>query len=173
MRIRLSMRFAALTVIFLSGLLAPQAFAGRTIVVAQRHPMASDEGAGSAEQPFKTISRAARTIEAGDTVRIEEGEYRETVEVAADGTAQEPIVFTAAPGARVVVTGADVSVAAVERRASGSASVRGLSGPGTMESVGVPPHSSKGWRRMSHAQHGVARTLRGDELPAHPLRQAP
>lgn len=38
---------------------------------------------------------------------IHAGTYRETVTVAADGTAERPIRFEAAPGERVVITGAD------------------------------------------------------------------
>jgi len=45
---------------------------------------------------------------AGDIVRIDDGVYRETVIVEQSGAEKRPIVFEAAPGANVVVTGADV-----------------------------------------------------------------
>ena len=43
----------------------------------------------------------------GDTVIIRDGVYRECVVVATSGTEQRPIRFQAAPGAHVVLTGAD------------------------------------------------------------------
>lgn len=81
---------------------------GRTIVVAQRHPAAADNNQGSADKPFKTISRAAQEARPGDQVLIEDGVYREAVVVETSGTKEHPILFAAAPGANVVVTGADV-----------------------------------------------------------------
>ena len=76
-------------------------------IVNRRHPEASDENPGTAEEPFKTISRAAKAVRPGDVVIIRCGVYREAVAVDANGTAEAPISFQAAPGERVVVTGAD------------------------------------------------------------------
>lgn len=56
---------------------------------------------------FRTISEAAAHVEAGDTVVIHGGVYREQVVVEASGTAERPIRFVAATGEHVVVTGAD------------------------------------------------------------------
>jgi parallel beta helix pectate lyase-like protein len=56
---------------------------------------------------FRTIGEAARAVEAGDTVLIHTGVYREAVVVERSGTAARPIRFEAAPAAAVVVTGAD------------------------------------------------------------------
>ena len=78
-----------------------------TYEVAQRNPQASDGGDGSREQPWKTISRAAAKVAPGDTVVIRDGTYREQVVLKTNGTEQAPIRFEAAPGARVVLTGAD------------------------------------------------------------------
>ncbi len=61
----------------------------------------------SQEKQFRTISEAARKVDAGDTVLIHGGVYRERVIVEASGTAEKPIRFIAAPGERVVITGAD------------------------------------------------------------------
>ena len=80
---------------------------GAVYVVAAAHPRANDDNLGTAERPFRTIGKAASVVKAGDRVLIESGVYREKVRVEADGTAQRPIVFTAAPMARVVVTGAE------------------------------------------------------------------
>lgn len=60
-----------------------------------------------ADRQVRTIGEAAERVRAGDRVLIHGGVYRETVKVAADGTAERPIRFEAAPGERVVVTGAD------------------------------------------------------------------
>ncbi len=75
--------------------------------VAQRDPQANDTGPGTAAQPWKTIARAARTAGPGDTVIIGDGVYRENVVVKASGRPDAPIRFEPAPGAHVVLTGAD------------------------------------------------------------------
>jgi parallel beta-helix repeat protein len=60
---------------------------------------------GSLTQPFCTISAAAAHASAGVTVKVAAGIYRERVVVRASGTARRSIVFTAAPRAKVVITG--------------------------------------------------------------------
>jgi hypothetical protein len=55
----------------------------------------------------RTISDAAKNATAGDTVIIHGGTYRESVIIQAGGTEAKPILFTAATGEHVVVTGAD------------------------------------------------------------------
>ena len=79
--------------------------------VAQHSPLASDDGPGTQEQPWKTISKAATTVRPGDRVMIRDGTYREAVVVKTSGTAQAPIVFETAPGARVTISGADRLIA--------------------------------------------------------------
>jgi len=59
------------------------------------------------EAQFRTISEAAARVEAGDTVLIHGGTYRERVVVEKSGTAERPIRFVAATGEHAVVTGAD------------------------------------------------------------------
>jgi len=54
-----------------------------------------------------SIAEAARRVEPGDTVLVHSGVYREGVVVERGGTAERPVRFMAAPGERVVVTGAD------------------------------------------------------------------
>lgn len=81
---------------------------GRTYVVAQLHPAASDDNPGTPDRPFQTISRAAKAVQPGDAVLIEDGIYRETVVIEASGTKEQHIVFQAAPMAQVTVTGADL-----------------------------------------------------------------
>ena len=62
-------------------------------------------GSGSLKKPFCTIGGAAAHLSPGVTVRVASGTYRERVVVQASGTARRPIVFTAAPRARVVISG--------------------------------------------------------------------
>lgn len=76
--------------------------------VAQRDAQASDQGPGTAGQPWKTLAAAARKVRPGDIVRIRGGVYRESVSIRVDGTQEAPIRFEAAPGEWVVVTGADL-----------------------------------------------------------------
>jgi hypothetical protein len=78
-----------------------------TYEVAQRNPQANDNGDGSRERPWKTIAKATQKAGPGDQVVIREGVYREEVVVKNSGTERAPIIFEAAPGAQVVLTGAD------------------------------------------------------------------
>jgi hypothetical protein len=76
--------------------------------VAQNDPAASDEGPGTAEAPWRTVAKAAQTSEAGDRVVIHEGVYREWAEPRNSGRPGAPIIYEAAEGETVVMTGADV-----------------------------------------------------------------
>lgn len=68
----------------------------------------ADVGPGSAEQPFRTISRAAEQAQPGDTVTVHEGIYRERVNPPRGGTSDEQrIVYRAAPGEKVFITGSE------------------------------------------------------------------
>ena len=67
----------------------------------------SDANPGSLAQPFRTISKAAALVHAGDTVHIATGVYREAVRLTQSGTAEKPVRFEAALAAKVVVIGAD------------------------------------------------------------------
>jgi len=107
-RHRFGAYLAALFLPMLLGWIVCRDAQGRTFVVAQLHPAAGDDKAGTAAEPFKSIARAARDVQAGDTVRVEDGVYRETVVVESSGSKEHPIVFAVAPGANVIVTGADV-----------------------------------------------------------------
>ncbi len=84
-----------------------EAIEGQTYYVDQNHPAASDEKFGTEEEPFKTISRAAEEAEAGDTVIVKDGVYRETLKPKNSGTPNAPITFRA-EGANVVISAADV-----------------------------------------------------------------
>ena len=86
----------------------PQQLTGRLYVVDQAIAAADDDGPGSPERPFRTIAPAAARAVAGDTVLVHEGVYRECIAPANSGTAARPLVFRAAPGHRVIVTGSEV-----------------------------------------------------------------
>jgi len=64
--------------------------------------------ADGADGPFRTIQRAAELAEAGDTVVVRAGVYRETVTPAHSGEPERPIVFKTYPGEDVTVSGADI-----------------------------------------------------------------
>jgi hypothetical protein len=67
-----------------------------------------DSAQGSINAPFRTIQKAADIVQAGDTVWIFSGTYRETVNVPTDGTAEQAIVFKAFPGDSVTISGGKI-----------------------------------------------------------------
>ena len=79
-------------------------FAGSVYVVSID---GDDANPGTLPKPFRTIQKAADTMQAGDLCLIRQGVYRETVIVPHDGAADKPLVFAAYPGEHPVVSGAD------------------------------------------------------------------
>lgn len=78
---------------------------GREIHVSQN---GSDRFAGTKDQPFRTISKAAQAARAGDTVIVHAGEYREWVKPAYGGTSNvNRITYQAAEGEKVVIKGSE------------------------------------------------------------------
>ncbi len=76
----------------------------RTLYVS---PNGNDANPGTSPgRPFRHIQRCAEVMGPGDTCDILSGTYRETVTPTRSGTAAAPIVYRAAPGARVTVDGA-------------------------------------------------------------------
>ena len=75
-------------------------------------PWGSDDGPGTADQPYATIEHALQQLDAGDRLIVREGTYRERIDLAADriesGRADKPITVRAAAGERVVVQGSIV-----------------------------------------------------------------
>jgi len=65
------------------------------------------DGNGSITRPYASVNQAAQNALAGDTVFIHEGVYRETIRPVNNGTAANPILFTALQGDSVVICGAD------------------------------------------------------------------
>ncbi|MEK7414156.1 MAG: right-handed parallel beta-helix repeat-containing protein [Planctomycetota bacterium] len=96
-----TLRLVALTVGLSASVLAAE------YVVDQRHAKASDDNAGNAAAPYKTIAKAVGLAQAGDTVLIKGGDYRESIEVKNTGTAEQRLTIKGAPGERVLINGAD------------------------------------------------------------------
>lgn len=66
-----------------------------------------DTNPGTKEAPFLTINKAAAVAWPGDVVIVHQGIYREWVNPAHPGTETAPIVYQAAQGEKVVITGSE------------------------------------------------------------------
>jgi alpha-N-arabinofuranosidase len=68
-----------------------------------------DTNDGSASKPLKTISAAAQMAQAGDTITVHAGTYRERVNPPRGGESdQKRITYQTAPGEKVVIKGSEV-----------------------------------------------------------------
>ena len=85
-------------------MLEARLFLSRTWFVS---PSGSDQSLGTISQPFKTIQHAAGLAQAGDTVYLRAGTYRETVTPAHSGTSAAPITYSAYNNELVTIDGAD------------------------------------------------------------------
>ena len=79
-----------------------------TFYVDQQNAASRDENDGSESKPLKTIGAAVAKLNAGDSVIIHAGVYREAVTIKASGVAQHLISISAAWGERVIIDGADI-----------------------------------------------------------------
>ena len=69
----------------------------------------NDAGAGTVAHPLRTISGAAARAQAGDVVTVHEGVYRERIDPPRGGASErQRIVYQAARGEKVVITGSEV-----------------------------------------------------------------
>lgn len=69
-------------------------------------PGGSDTNTGTADQPWRTLQKAADTSQAGDTILLQSGTYtEEEVVFTRSGSPNAPITFTNAPGAVVTLKG--------------------------------------------------------------------
>lgn len=69
----------------------------------------SDESPGTAEMPFRTIQHASDVAQPGDVITVRAGIYRECVNPPRGGLSDtQRIVYRAAPGEKVVITGSEV-----------------------------------------------------------------
>jgi parallel beta-helix repeat protein len=76
-----------------------------TLYVDRSSSACSDSGSGTTSQPLCTIGAAAARVTTGQTVEVASGTYPESVTLSRSGTSTAPIVFTAAPGATVTLSG--------------------------------------------------------------------
>ena len=67
-----------------------------------------DTNAGTLNQPFKTISKAASLAKAGDTVLVRAGIYRESITPTSSGSSGAPITFAPYNNEVVTISGADL-----------------------------------------------------------------
>lgn len=68
----------------------------------------ADDQPGTSSQPLRTIQRAATLAQPGDNITVRAGVYRERINPSRGGTSDAcRIVFQAAPGERVEITGAE------------------------------------------------------------------
>ncbi|MEN8137068.1 MAG: right-handed parallel beta-helix repeat-containing protein [Bacteroidota bacterium] len=68
-----------------------------------------DKNPGTEAQPFKTISKAAEILVAGDTVTVHKGVYRESVSPVNEGKSDiQRILYRAADGENVVIKGSEI-----------------------------------------------------------------
>jgi len=74
--------------------------------VDQRHALASDDNPGTKHNPWKTVGKAAATLQPGDSVIVRPGIYRERIVPKHSGTKDKPVVYRA-EGNGVVLSGAD------------------------------------------------------------------
>jgi parallel beta-helix repeat protein len=100
-------RYVAVAVAIVAVLVpgAARAVPGTTLYVDRVNPSCSDSGSGTIDAPYCTIGAAAHVVGAGQTVQVAGGSYPEAVTVSTSGTSSAPIVFTAAPGATVTLSG--------------------------------------------------------------------
>jgi len=77
--------------------------------VAATHPWAADANPGTADEPWKTIGRAAEVLQPGQKVVVHAGVYREHVVPSSGGAGPDSMIaYEAAPGEEVVVSGAEL-----------------------------------------------------------------
>lgn len=81
----------------------------KTYYVDNKSESADDEGPGTLDKPFKTISKAADILQPGERVIIREGVYFESVHPRRGGTDPETMIsYEAAEGENVVVKGSAI-----------------------------------------------------------------
>ncbi|MBN2590904.1 MAG: right-handed parallel beta-helix repeat-containing protein [Sedimentisphaerales bacterium] len=104
----------------------------KTYYVNCNSPDADDNGPGTSEKPFKTISKAAEVLQPGERVVIATGVYREFVRPARGGTGPTQMIsYEAAPGAKVSIRGSEVvNINDLERSVTASRGRGGFGGGG-------------------------------------------
>ena len=70
-------------------------------------PDGDDSFPGTRGKPWKTLAHASSRAVAGTTIHLMDGVYREVLQIAHSGTSEKPVTFTAASGAKPVISGLD------------------------------------------------------------------
>lgn len=70
-------------------------------------PRGSDTNPGTASEPYATLQASVDKLQAGDTLWVHDGVYRESVSFPRSGRPDAPITVKAAVGERAVVSGCD------------------------------------------------------------------
>jgi autotransporter-associated beta strand protein len=112
-------------------------------------PTGSDSNPGTFAQPFRTIQKAADTVQAGDEAIIRGGTYRETVTLRDSGTSTAPIRFQAYAGESATITGLDVVSGWAQY--SGSIYQTSLTNPVSQVFVGGKPMTEARWPNPTYA----------------------
>jgi hypothetical protein len=107
----------------LAGLLGAAPLGAASYYVA---PNGNDSAAGSLSAPWATLAKAAAAAQAGDTVYLRQGAYRQTLTAVRSGTAGSPIVFRGYPGESAVLAGSDLVTGAWSQRGGNIWQIDGL-----------------------------------------------
>jgi parallel beta-helix repeat protein len=96
--------------IFLMVLIVVTGFAGAANIYYVNSITGSDSYPGTASQPFKTVQKGCNSMSnaSGDTLKIEPGTYRETVEFYKYGTSANPLTIEPNGTGSVIIKGSDV-----------------------------------------------------------------
>ncbi len=85
-------------------------YEGNVYYVDQSHPLANDSNPGTENLPWKTISKAASVLKAGDTVYVKEGIYRERIIPKNSGRKGAYISYIAYAGDKVIIDGRNITL---------------------------------------------------------------
>src|SRR3990172_7755295 len=65
----------------------------------------NDANSGTKTSPWKTLQKATSTVDAGDTIYVRAGIYRETVSISKSGTVDSPITVSSYPNEQAIIEG--------------------------------------------------------------------
>lgn len=100
----------------------------------------SDQGAGTAAQPFCTVSAAAAVVQPGQTVLVSAGQYA-TVDITRSGTAAAPITFEGVAGALPRI-GDGTTAHGILVQGAQNIVVKGFTATGQSDSIAVTDDSA-------------------------------
>ncbi len=99
--------FTLLLIYYILSILSPKPISSQVYYVAMN---GSDNNPGTEEQPWRTITKAANTLVAGDTVYVKQGTYNERVIPQNSGTPGKYITYAAYSGNNVTIDGTGISI---------------------------------------------------------------